>query len=186
MKSIVYYPYVEGVVAPQSLRATVKYALARPGCWIRPQICKDAPLSYAKGLSDIWGIGADIIIIEHDIVPTVEQFNELVDCQESSVCSWDYSYPGCESWASNTLKERAKGANIPNGLTSRGYASSDANNVAFGFIKIGRAAQTVDVPIVHWKILASTLSRKLPEVHIHGLNNQVVHRPNERFSHHSY
>ena len=38
---------------------------------------------YARGLNDLWGHGVDIVICEHDIVPTSVQVMELEMCPEN-------------------------------------------------------------------------------------------------------
>lgn len=48
---------------------------------------RDNPFAYHQGLKSIWGKD-DMIIIESDVVPTMKQFNHLINCKEPN-CTMD-------------------------------------------------------------------------------------------------
>jgi hypothetical protein len=133
------------------------------------------PTDYANGLNRLWGV-EDIIIIEHDIVPTYTQMLELLICKESAFCAWDYviNEEG-KRWSEALLTERGKDRLYLDGTTQNGHSSSDANHASFGFCRIDKEAQGHDVPIVHWKELAYVVSKSLPDVHVHGVDWPVKH-----------
>jgi hypothetical protein len=53
---------------------------------------------YAEGLNNYWTPRGGVLIVEHDIAPTVDQVRELEQCPEL-FCAMDYAGPGWLSWA---------------------------------------------------------------------------------------
>ena len=102
---------------------------------------------YARALNELWGHGVDIIICEHDIVPTSVQVMELEICPEN-FCAFDYFVSKHKCWS------QVKGA------------------VGLGLCRFRVAAQSSivarpRVPQVPWHDLGSALGLRLGPVHLH-------------------
>jgi hypothetical protein len=102
---------------------------------------------YAEGLNDWWEALDDVIIVEHDIAPTVEQVRELEECPEP-FCSMDYAGPSWSSWAA-----------VP-------YA------VCIGLAKLSSrlregSTRRPFVPRVHWHDVGGALEQVIGRPHVH-------------------
>ena len=108
--------------------------------------CADAH-DYARALNDLWGHGVDIVVCEHDIVPTPVQVMELELCPEY-VCAYDYQVSKRKCWSQ---VEGSLGLGL-----SRFRVAAQSSIVA-------RPA----VPQVPWHDLGSALGLRLGAVHLH-------------------
>lgn len=53
--------------------------------------CGDDAYHYWRVIRELWAEGKPLILVEHDLVPTPEQLQELADCPEP-VCTVRYAY----------------------------------------------------------------------------------------------
>ena len=109
-------------------------------------ICS-TPYSYAIQLDSLFGWGADVSIVEHDIAVKVSQVMELELCPED-FCAYDYRVSKHHCWG------QVKGA------------------VGLGLCRVRVAAQQgvkarPRVPQVPYTDLGSALGERLPPVHLH-------------------
>jgi hypothetical protein len=102
---------------------------------------------YAEGLDRYWKPYAGVLIVEHDIAPTIEQVRELEGCP-GLFCAMDYAGPSWPSWAAvpyATCIGLAKLSNsLHEGSTRRPF-----------------------VPRVHWHDVAGALEQVIGRPHIH-------------------
>lgn len=89
---MIFYPYadVRRNERAASVRAVV--GLAENRCIVRPHWCYE-DVDYALGLRSVWNDPDDLVIIEHDIVPSPTQVNELLECNNSLCCFAYYLAP---------------------------------------------------------------------------------------------
>lgn len=105
------------------------------------------PQDYAMALRVAGGSGADVLVVEHDIVPTRELVTELVAC-EHPFCATDYVVEAGRLWSS-----------LPEGL---GLGLALVRTAAWEAI-----TQWPRVPQVAWTDVAGVMRDRLPPVHVH-------------------
>lgn len=147
-KTLIFHPYTPQVrLADQWYCWEALAHLSQAGWDKQVHVPCFQPLDYARRLQAIWAKGWDIIIVEHDIAPSIPQVTLMETCQ-SDFCAQDYWLPNGDLW------------------------SHLATEACFGLCRITLAAQrlvvpTPQVPQVTWRELASTLSPRLPPWHLH-------------------
>jgi hypothetical protein len=102
---------------------------------------------YADALEASWSTDEVMVIVEHDIAPTLEQVLELEDCSEL-FCSMDYAGPGWPSWAVNP------------DAACIGLAKLD------GALRMATTRRPA-VPRVHWHDVGGALVQVFGRPHIH-------------------
>lgn len=154
---ILLHPYAPGVRPADQCRTwEALAALPLPEDdrrWDRP--CTDE-LDYARWLALAEAADSYVMIVEHDIAPTVAQWAELWDCGED-FCAWDYLVERDLLWSQ-----------IDGGL-GLGFS-------CISFRAWQQVVETPHVPLVGWKELAGALRDRLPPVHLHRGPVQHNHR----------
>jgi hypothetical protein len=105
------------------------------------------PFGYRDALASVWYWKADVVIVEHDIVPSPLELKALEVCP-LEFCAFDYQCHGKGTWSE-----------IPEGL-------------GLGLSKLSLKARrsvlpTPQVPKVPWADLAGNMRDRLPPVHLH-------------------
>jgi len=100
--------------------------------------------------------GAEVLVVEHDIVPTRRLVSDLAAC-EHPFCAVDYVVQAGRLWSS-----------LPEGL-GLGMARITAGAWA-------AVAEHPKVPAVAWTDLAGVMRDRLPPVHVHPGPVQHNHR----------
>lgn len=108
--------------------------------------CK-GPFGYREALLSVWYWSVDLVIVEHDIVPSILEIDVLRLCP-NEFCAFDYQCHGKGGWTE-----------IPEGL---GLGLSKITQKARVAVK-----QTPQVPRVGWLEIAGEMRDRLPPVHVH-------------------
>lgn len=140
---------------------------------------------YADTIRDNWGLGHDLVIIEQDIVATLEHIKKLISCSSSLCC---YPYP-----VKSDILDTFSVFNFTDRSTPDNWKTYDGARYidrvrlekfpeycglsGFGLTKIGvRAQKLVDFPKLYdlerWDIIDSWLSLRLYE---RIGNNRIFH-----------
>jgi len=102
--------------------------------------------SYWDALKGIWPQGGRILLVEHDIEPTLEQIAEVAGCPEP-VCAIAYPYPG-----------------VPR-LVDAGFLKVDIDRCPVGWNEpwsvLPEGARW------HWRDVSCYLRGRLPPIHVH-------------------
>ena len=147
-RTVLLHPYAPGVW-PERQQATWE-ALADvskvfPGrVW---DLACTEPNVYATMLNMLAMAGTSVVVVEHDIVPTVPLVSELLACA-APVCACDYQVGPGVNWA-----------DIPGAL---GLGLAKVTGAAWDAI-----TEQPRVPIVPWDQVAGELASRLPPVHVH-------------------
>ena len=139
--------------------------------WETPQ---NDPYSYWKALKENW-MKDDILLLEHDVLPTVSQINEILDCPHSD-CGFRYG----SDKNPNMDNPSAWDFNDPKDIMNRKWHydfKEYADGIVFGLVKISKEYQSktpIDPPIRFYEGLDTYLSfRGMPHKwHVH---KYVVH-----------
>ena len=153
-RTVLLHPYAPGVW-PERQQATWE-ALAAVGKVFRGRVWDlacTAPTDYATMLNMLAMAGTRVLVVEHDIVPTVPLVFELLACA-APVCAHDYQVGPGVNWA-----------DIPGAL---GLGLAKVTGAAWDAI-----TERPRVPIVSWDQVAGELATRLPPVHVH--HGRVVH-----------
>ena len=153
-RTVLLHPYAPGVW-PERQQATWE-ALAVVSQVFRGRVWDVActtPDDYATALNMIATASTSVVVVEHDIVPTVPLVSELLACA-APVCACDYQVGPGVNWA-----------DIPGAL---GLGLAKVTGAAWDAI-----TERPRVPIVSWDQVAGELASRLPPVHVH--HGKVVH-----------
>jgi hypothetical protein len=153
-RRVLLHPYAPGVW-PERQQATWE-ALAAVSKVFRGRVWDlacTAPDVYATMLNMLAMAGTSVVVVEHDIVPTVSLVSELLACA-APVCAHDYRVGPGVNWA-----------DIPGAL---GLGLAKVTGAAWDAI-----TERPRVPIVSWDQVAGELATRLPPVHVH--HGKVVH-----------
>lgn len=148
MATVVLHPYRKGY-RPADQAATWE-GLAEVERDLGVQVCHvemKGETSYANAINALWGLGKDVVIVEHDIVPKTCHLTELELCPEP-YCAFDYIGVEAKLWS-----RFGWGAGI--GLSRVRAAAQDA------IVRRPRLMQ------VAWADVAYQMSLVLPDVHVH-------------------
>ena len=147
-RMVLLHPYAPGVW-PERQQATWE-ALAAVSKVFRGRVWDlacTAPSDYATMLNMLAMAGTSVVVVEHDIVPTVPLVSELLACA-APVCAHDYQVGPGVNWA-----------DIPGAL---GLGLAKVTGAAWDAI-----TEQPRVPIVSWDQVAGELATRLPPVHVH-------------------
>lgn len=134
-------------------------------------------LDYARALRDLWPIGADLIVMEHDIRPPFTVVEELADCPEVACVPMYRLYPVStglpeEHWAHRDYNDAGQLRFIPEWQRWVPFAGLGLAKLSYRL----RAA-TPPPPLVVWHDLDSALSRDLNTTwHVHKVEVEHLHR----------
>ena len=82
---IIYLPYVDGMLRPETL--AVAHASEIPYCaWPLPREDRGA---YARAFETWWETMQDLVVVEHDMIPPAGMLREMIECPEDW-CSANY------------------------------------------------------------------------------------------------
>ena len=153
-RMVLLHPYAPGVW-PERQQATWE-ALADVSKVFRGRVWDlacTAPSDYATMLNMLARASTPVVVVEHDIVPTVPLVSELLACT-APVCAHDYQVGPGVNWA-----------DIPGAL---GLGLAKVTGAAWDAI-----TEQPRVPIVSWDQVAGELASRLQPVLVH--HGEVVH-----------
>lgn len=100
---LIVVPYVAGELQPETESALVAW----PGKKHK-RVLEDEKYGYWQLIKELWVSGSDIVLVEQDMAPTIEQLRSLEVCQQSEVCGYHYRREGGNAVALGLLRWRAE------------------------------------------------------------------------------
>lgn len=150
-------PYHPSKVRGETIRFLIDHVRPQDQVWLN---CEGDDYAYFKGILDMWRHGEGFIILEHDVVPTTDQWDSLLDCNQ----------PWCQQgYGDHRYSDEVGYGWIDNGHPGRvGYPGSWAGVLALGCTKFSErwVQQTRDRVLAMkptiWSQLDSTLFASFP------------------------
>lgn len=100
---LIVVPYVAGELQPETEASLIGW----PGK-VSKRVLEDDTYGYWKLIKELWHSGSDIVIVEQDMAPSIDQLRSLEMCQQSEVCGYHYRREGGNAVALGLLRWRAE------------------------------------------------------------------------------
>jgi len=100
---LIVVPYVAGELQPETEAALITW----PGKKLR-RCLEDPTYGYWELIKELWQGASDVVLVEQDNAPTIEQLRSLETCQTSLVCGYHYRREGGNAVALGLLRWRAE------------------------------------------------------------------------------
>lgn len=121
-------------------------------------------LDYALAIRENWQTPGDLIIIEHDMAPTLKMIDELVRCPEPQ-CAQAYWLSG----VSTGRREPVLAAYATSLENTIAYGDRYARRVGIGLVKIAKSSRILLPALVGWEGVCTAVndSVRFERWHIH-------------------
>jgi hypothetical protein len=100
---LIVVPYVAGELQPETEASLIGW----PGKK-QKRVLDDPTYGYWALIKELWKGQSDIVLVEQDMAPSIEQLRSLESCQESMVCGYHYRREGGNAVALGLLRWRAE------------------------------------------------------------------------------
>lgn len=118
--------------------------------------CCEHSLDYALALRENWHTPGDLIIIEHDMAPTMAMLDALVRCPEPQ-CAQAYWLSGVSTGLRQPVLA-AYGTSLDDTID---YGDPYARRVGIGLVKIAKESRILLPPLVGWEAVCTAVNESV-------------------------